>query len=152
MPGGNGPRGSLPRPRVPPAPPQRLAGYPRTRVDVLPIERYATLIDSTTATPPQPMHQSQAPPRGLEEPRRACADRDVNPSCGATSVRTEVVPGSGSSRTRKPPLLGSRPPPRDDPDRRARLCHEIDSSGLSAKNSIRTNTPTISEVTGVPFG
>ena len=43
----------------------RLASW--SHVYVLPVERYAGLIDRTAAPPPQPMHQGEVPPPDLEE-------------------------------------------------------------------------------------
>jgi len=44
-----------------------LAGYPWTRIYMLPVERYASLIDRTPTSPPQPMHESKVAPADLEE-------------------------------------------------------------------------------------
>ena len=41
--------------------------FSRSCVNVLPVERYATLVHSTASTPPQPMDQREVSPPGLEE-------------------------------------------------------------------------------------
>jgi len=59
MPRGNGQRGSLPRPGVP------LPS--RSHVNVLPVERYAPLIDPSPTSPPQPIDEREVSPASLEE-------------------------------------------------------------------------------------
>jgi len=114
---------------------------------MLPVERYASLIQRTPTPPPQPVDEDEVSPAGLEEPRRECAERDVNPSRGAGSVRAELVGRSWSSLTRKPPLFLMRSPSGDDGYGTPSLRKEIPSRQPNAVNRIRRDPPPRNKVT-----